>query len=150
MAWRKMRETAAGPWSLLASIDPQPPHLGSSTARIEHWDRRVVGEQMVRGEHVFAPSFVQRFQPPARAANPSDQRRASEIGAMPGEDLCLPIKRRVITLFTNQHPCGQCRRSQSASDQPFRRLRLHDLVAGAESVFRTDDVSFGLQYGGQI
>jgi hypothetical protein len=135
----RRRWRGAAPWSLLAGIDPQPPRLGSSTARIEHRDRRVVSEQMVRGEHVFAQSFVQRFQPPARAANPSDQRRASEIDAVPRKVLRLPIKRRVIAIFTDQHLCEQGWCSQSAGDQPFRRRRLQDLVAVAESVFRAGE-----------
>jgi hypothetical protein len=58
---------------------------------------------MVGGEYVFAQSLVQRFQPPAGAANPSVQRRTAEIDAVPGKDLRLPIKRRVIAIFTDQH-----------------------------------------------
>ncbi len=135
----RRRWRGAAPWSLLAGIDPQPSRLGSSTARIEHRDRRVVGEQMVGGEHVFAQSFMQRFQPPTRAANPSDQRRASEIDAVPRKDLRLPIKRRVIAIFADQHLCEQGWCSQSAGDQPFRRRRLQDLVAVAASVFRAGD-----------
>jgi hypothetical protein len=78
--------------------------------RIEHRDRGVVSEEMIGGEYVFAQSLVQRVQPPAGAANPSGQRGTAEIDAVPGKDLRLPITRRVIAIFTDQHLCerGWC------------------------------------------
>ena len=107
--------------------------------RIEHRDRRVVGEQMVGGKDVLAQSFVQRFEPPARTGNPSDQSRAWQIDAVPGKDLRLPIKWRVIAIFADQHLCEQRWRGQSAGDQPFRSCGLHNLIAAAASVFRASD-----------
>jgi hypothetical protein len=59
-----------------------------------------------------------------------------EIDAMPGKNLRLPIERRVIAIFADQHLCEQSWRGQSAGDQPFRRCRLHDLVAAAAGLFR--------------
>jgi hypothetical protein len=92
----RRRWGGTAPWPLVAGIDPEPSCICSSSARIEDRDRRVVGKEMVGGEHVFAQSLVQRFQPPARAANPSGQCRAPEIDAMPGKDLRLPIKRLCV------------------------------------------------------
>ena len=40
----RRRWVGPGPWSIIARIDPQPACLGASAARIEHRDRRVIGE----------------------------------------------------------------------------------------------------------
>jgi len=81
----RCRRFRSAPRPLLAGIDPKTPGLRSPAAGIEHGDRRVVGKQVVGGEHVLAQPFMQRFEPPARAANPADQRRTAEIDAVPGK-----------------------------------------------------------------
>lgn len=91
------------PPALLAGVDPQMPGLGLAASRIEHRNRRVVGEQMVAVEHVGGEPFMQRFEPPARTADPSGQRRTRQIDAVAREDLRLPVKRRVIAVFADQH-----------------------------------------------
>ena len=126
----RVRSTA-----LVAGIDPKSPRLGSAATGIEHRNRRVIGKQMVGGEHVLAQPLMQCFQPPAGATNPSGERRAIKIDAMPRKDLRLPIKRRVIAIFADQHLCEQCRRRQSAGDQPFGRRRLHDLLQARQAYF---------------
>ncbi len=63
------RRFGSAPWSLFACADPKPPRLGSSAARIKHGDRRVIGKEMVGGEHVLAQPFVQGLEPPACAAS---------------------------------------------------------------------------------
>ena len=35
------------PGPIIAGIDPQAAGLGAAASRIEHWDRRVVGEQLL-------------------------------------------------------------------------------------------------------
>ena len=67
---------------------------------------------------------MQRLQPPAGAADPAGQRRTRKIDAMAGEDLRLPIERRVIAIFADQHLGEQRRRRQAAGDWPFRGRRL--------------------------
>src|SRR5215470_2501223 len=44
------------PRTIVASIDPKPAGLGTAAAGIEHRDRGVVGEQLLRGEDVFGES----------------------------------------------------------------------------------------------
>jgi hypothetical protein len=83
-------------WSLVTRIAPKPPSLRSPAARIENRDWRVVGEQMVGGEHVHAQAIVQRLKPPARAADPAGESRALRFDAVPGEDLRLPVEWRVV------------------------------------------------------
>lgn len=70
----------------------------SSATRMEHGDRRVVGKQIFRGEHVLAQSVVQGLQPPACAANPACQRRTTKIDTVASKDLRLSIERRVIAI----------------------------------------------------
>jgi hypothetical protein len=130
------RRFRSAPRPLLACVDPEPSRLGSPTARIEYRDRRVIGKEMVGGEHVLAQPFVQSLEPPACAANPTSERRAAEIGAMTVEDLRLPIERKMIAVFADQHVREQRRRRQTASDQSLGRAGLHHLAAGAAGVFR--------------
>ena len=131
---RRLRST---PTALLSGIDPETSGLRPPASWIEHWHRRVVGEQMVRGEHVLAQAFVQCLEPPAGAANPSGKCRAREIDAMTGKDLRLPIERRMIAIFADQHLGEQRRRCQAAGDYPLRSRRLHHSLAGPAGVFGT-------------
>ena len=64
------RRVGSVPASLLPRIDPQPPRLGPSPARIEHRNRRVVGEDLCRGEDVGSQPLMQGFEPPAGPADP--------------------------------------------------------------------------------
>ena len=48
---------------------------------------------------MLGKSRLQRFQPPDRAANPIGEGRAIQLDALPGEDLALPIKRKVIAVL---------------------------------------------------
>jgi hypothetical protein len=113
------------PGALLAGIDPETSSLRSPATGIEHRDRCVVGKQMIGGKHAFGQPLMQFLKPPTGTADPSGQRRTREIDAVAGEDLRLPIKRRVIAVFADQHLGEQRRRRQAAGDHPLRRWRLH-------------------------
>src|SRR4051794_21982549 len=41
----------APPWPIVDRITPQSPRLGPTTTGIEHWQRRIIGEQLVRGQY---------------------------------------------------------------------------------------------------
>ena len=56
---------------------------------------------------------------------------------MAGKDLRLPIKRRVIAVFADQHLGEQCRRRQAAGDHPLRSWRLHHSLAAPAGIFGT-------------
>ena len=118
------RRIRPAPASLLAGIDPQPPRLRATAPRIEHRNRRVVGEQIIGDEHLIAEPAVQRFQPPGRAADPAGERRALQIDAMPGEDFRLPVEGQVIAVLGNQHLGEEARRREASGDRPFGRRRL--------------------------
>jgi hypothetical protein len=129
----------SAPWSLIARIDPEPSRLGAAAARIEHRNRRIVGEEMIGGEHILAEPFMQGFEPPTGAADPIGKRRAIELDAVAREDLRLPIERRVVAIFADQHLSKQSWRRNSASYRPFWGARLGDLAAAAASIFGPPD-----------
>src|SRR5215470_14068426 len=47
------RRVQASPGSIVTGIDPEPAGLGASSARVEHWDRGVVGEKSGRSKYVL-------------------------------------------------------------------------------------------------
>jgi hypothetical protein len=87
------------PRPVITGVDPEPAGLGAAAAGIEHRDRRVVSEQSLRSEDVFGKPCLQRLQPPDRSANPIGEGRAIQLGALPGEDLALPVKREVVAVL---------------------------------------------------
>ena len=46
---------------------------------------------------------LQRLQPPDRTAHPVGQYRTFKLDALPGEDLALPIKRKMIAILGDQN-----------------------------------------------
>ena len=64
-------------------------------------------------------TIVQRLEPPAGAADPSSERRAREIDA---KDLRLPIERRVIAVFADQHLGKAARASPNRRRSPAPEL----------------------------
>jgi hypothetical protein len=49
------------PRSIISRIDPESACLGATATRIEHRDRRVVGEDLVRREHMGGAARLQRL-----------------------------------------------------------------------------------------
>lgn len=96
------RRIASASRSIIAGVDPKPAGPGAATARIEHRHRRVVGEQCLSGADVLGETGLQRLQPPDGAANPIGEGRAIELDTLPGEDLALPVERKVIAVFGDQ------------------------------------------------
>lgn len=96
------RGIRTAPGAVIAGVDPEPAGLGTATAGIEHRDRRVVGEQLLRREDVFGEPGLQRLQPPDSSPNPVGERRAIQLDAVPGEDLALPVEGKMIAVFGDQ------------------------------------------------
>jgi hypothetical protein len=46
---------------------------------------------------------LQRLQPPTSAADPVRESRAIDIDPVPGEDLALPVKRKVIAVVRTEN-----------------------------------------------
>ena len=85
---------------------------------------------------------MQRLEPPAGAADPSGERRTRKIDPMAGEDLRLPIQRRVIAIFADQDLGKQRRRRQAAGDWPLCSRRLRHRLASPAGVFGTGGADY--------
>src|SRR5918994_2157556 len=93
------RWIGAAPWPVVPGVDPQSAGLGAAAARIKHRDRRVVGEQSLRGEHMLSEPCLQGLQPPDRSTHPVGERRTMQFHAMPSKDLALSVQRKVIAVL---------------------------------------------------
>ena len=82
---------------------------------------------------------LQRLQPPAGAADPARQGRAFDPDAMPGEDLGLTVKRRVVAVLADQHLGDEPRCRQALGDRAVGRRRPMDRATGAAAVLGTAD-----------
>ena len=82
---------------------------------------------------------LQRLQPPAGTADPSRQGRAFDPGAMPGEDLSLPVERGVVAVFADQHLGKESWGRHPLGDRALRGRGLMDRVTGAATIFGTAD-----------
>ena len=128
------RRIGPAPGPVVARVDPQPAGLGAAAAGIEHRDRRVVGEDLARCEHMRGQARLQRLQPPAGAADPVRQGRAVELDAVAGEDLALAVERQVVAVLADQHMGQQARARHALGDRPLRCRRLVDRPAGPAAV----------------
>ena len=98
------RRIESTPRPIVAGINPEPAGFGTTATGVEHRDRGIVGEQLLRGKDVLGEPCLQRLQPPDGAANPVGERRTIQLDALPGEDLALPVKRQVITRTWARRP----------------------------------------------
>jgi hypothetical protein len=152
--WREeingCRRLRSAPAPLLAPIDPETSGLCPPTTGIEHGHRRVVSEQMIRGEYVLAQAFVQRLEPQAGAADPSGEGRPRKIDAVAGEDLRLSIEWCVIAIFADQHLGQQRWCRQAAGDHPLWSWRLHHCLAGPACVFGASGADYAQLRGNPV
>src|ERR1700722_5780896 len=133
------RRVRSAPGPVVAGIDPEAAGLGAPPARIEHRDRGVIGEQLLRAEDVFGELLLQRLQPPAGTPDPVSKRRAVDLDAMPGEDLALPVEWKVIAVFGHQDMSEQGRTGQPLADRPPRGGGLMDGPARPAAIARPAD-----------
>ena len=135
----RRRRIGPVPGPVIAGIDPEPAGLGAASAGIEHRDRGVVGEQLLRGEDMLGEPCLQRLQPPASSADPVGQRRAIELDALSGEDLALPVERKVIAVFGDQDMGEKTGSGEALGDRTLRGGRLVDGPAGPAAIARPAD-----------
>ena len=55
------RRIGSVPGPVIAGVDPEPAGLGAAPAGIEHRDRRIVSEQLLRGEDMLGEPCLQRL-----------------------------------------------------------------------------------------
>jgi len=113
---------AARPAPLIAYVDPEVPGFRTATPRVEHRDRRVIGEQMIGVEDMASEAVVQGIEPPAGPADPSSQGRTLQIHAVAHKDPRLAVKWKMIGIFADKHMSEQRRGGQPFGDDPFGRV----------------------------
>src|SRR5712672_4819618 len=77
---------------------------------------------------------LQRLQPPTSAAHPVRQSRAIDLDPVPGEDLALPVKRKVITVFGDQDMSEKTGTGEALGDRSLRGGRLMNAPAGPAAI----------------
>src|SRR5271169_3475878 len=82
---------------------------------------------------------LQRLQPPAGATDQVRQGRAVDRDAVPGEDLALPVKRKVIAVLGDQDMSQKTGTGEALGDRTLRGGRLMDDPAGAAAIARPAD-----------
>jgi hypothetical protein len=83
---------------------------------------------------------MQRPQEPGGAADPIRQSGSVERDPLPRIDLSLPVERKVIGIFRDDHLGDRCLGRQPAFDQPRWCGRLHDrALASTATIFRPSD-----------
>ena len=122
---------------IVAHIRPQPSGFCFSISRRQHRNRRVVGVQLGRAQHVTPQRFHQRRKQLARAAHPVRQRRAFQLHSFPRVNFRLAIQRQVIAIFRDQHMRQQPRPRNAALDGTARRFGLHDPFAARAGQLRS-------------
>jgi hypothetical protein len=95
----------------------------------------------------FVPTAVMQTVPilacrscrAACAAHPVREGRAVDLHAVPGEDLALPVKRKVIAVLGDQDMSEKTRTGEALGDRALRGGRLMNSPAGPAAVARPAD-----------
>src|ERR1700681_2184256 len=82
---------------------------------------------------------LQRLQPPASAAHPVRQGRAVDLDPVPGEDLALPVKRKVIAVLGDQDMSEKTGTGEALGNRTLGGGRLMNSPAGAAAIARPAD-----------
>src|ERR1700733_10622683 len=82
---------------------------------------------------------LQRLQPPTSAAHPVRQGRAVDLDAVPGEDLALPVKRKVIAVFGDQNMSEKTGTGETLGNRTLWAGGLINSPAGPAAIARPAD-----------
>src|SRR5258707_14385182 len=85
---------------------------------------------------------ARRLQPPTSATHPVRQSRAIDFDPMPGEDLALPVKRKVIAVLGDQDMSEKTGTGEALGDRPLRGGRLMNSPAGPAPKARPADAAY--------
>src|SRR3974390_1039086 len=128
----------SAPRAIVAGVGPKLPDLGSSSTRIEHRRRRLVGEKPCRALQRFEQTLMHGAQLIGGAADPIGERRAIELDPLSRVNLRLSIERQMVGVFGDDDMGDERLGRNAALDQPLLRRRLGDLaLAAPTSVFGT-------------
>src|SRR6266852_6280874 len=82
---------------------------------------------------------LQRLQPPTSAAHPVRQSRAIDIDPVPGEDLALPVKRKVIAVLGDQDMSEKTGSGEALGDRALWGGRLMNSPTRSAAIARPAD-----------
>src|SRR5260370_5119777 len=82
---------------------------------------------------------LQRLQPPTSATHPVRKSRAVDLDAVPGEDLALPVKRKVIAVLGDQDMSEKAGTGEALGDRTLWGGRLMNSPAGPAAIARPAD-----------
>src|SRR6202051_27587 len=82
---------------------------------------------------------LQRLQPPTSAAHPVRESRAIDIDPVPGEDLALPVERKVIAVLGDQDMSEKTGTGEALGDRTLRGGRLMNSPARPAAIARPAD-----------
>ena len=82
---------------------------------------------------------MKRLEPPAGTTDPVRQGGPVDLDALPGEDLALPVKRKVIAVFGDQDMSEKTGTGETLGDRTLRGGRLMDGPAGPAAIARPAD-----------
>ena len=88
---------------------------------------------------MYTIAGLQRLQPPNGSADPVGERRTIQLNAVPGEDLALPVKRKVIAVFGDQDMSEKTGTGEALGDRTLRGGRLMNGPAGPAAIARPAD-----------
>src|ERR1700720_4766069 len=82
---------------------------------------------------------LQRLQPPTSAAHPVRESRAIDIDPVPGENLALPVKRKVIAVLGDQDISEKTGTGEALGNRALGGGRLMNSPAGPAAIARPAD-----------
>src|SRR5260370_33631498 len=82
---------------------------------------------------------MQRLQAPTSAAHPVRESRAVDLDPVPGEDLALPVKRKVIAVLGDQDMSEKTGTGEALGDRTLRGGGLMNNPAGPAALPRPAD-----------
>src|SRR5882757_4371984 len=82
---------------------------------------------------------LQRLQPPTSAAHPVREGRAIDLDPVPGEDLALPVQRKVIAVLGDQDMSEKTGTGEALGDRTLRGGGLMDGPTGPAAITRPAD-----------
>ena len=130
------RGSSAAPWTIISRQSPEVSGFGLTGSGIEHRSSGLVHEELARTFQVGNQGIEDGTQFEGGPANPIGKRGAVEVNALAAHDLRLPIERKMVGVFADQHMGDRSFRRQACLDQPSRGRGLDDAVgAGAARIF---------------
>src|SRR6185503_19452990 len=99
---------------------------------------------------VLGKTSLQRLEPPHGSSDPVGEGRAVQLDALPREYLALPIKRKMIAVFGNQHMGEQGGGRQALGDRPLWSGGLMDRAAGPAAIAWPADADHSQLCGNMI